>query len=188
MCQTLQHNRSDQRGRVTHMRVSRTYHCLTRQSSGPLCATTQLRCIDHPALLQGEDTPFPTDQVCTPLYLTHITVCMHTGMHSHWLTHTDIHIRTHPHIPHMHENTHNTHIYTQCKIYIYTPLRMVQLFQSMALQLHVQMSQSFASTWQPGSAWTGARSAPTSDCSTTSCNRRTRHILTCWRKRQWRLL
>ena len=65
-------------------------------------------------------------------------------------THTDIHLRTHPHIPHMHENTHNTHIYTQCKICIYIPLHMVQFFQSMALQLHVQMSQSFASTWQPG--------------------------------------
>ena len=46
----------------------------------------------------------------TYLTLSYITVYMHTGMHSHWHTHTDI--------PHMHANTHNTHIYTQCKIYI----------------------------------------------------------------------
>ena len=53
----------------------------------------------------------------------------HNCMHSHWRTHTDIHIRTHPHIPHMHENTHNTHIYTQCKIcIIYILLHMVQFF------------------------------------------------------------
>ena len=35
-------------------------------------------------------------------------------------------------------------------------------------QLHAQMSQSFASTLQPGLVRTGARSAPTWDCCSTS--------------------
>ena len=39
------------------------------------------------------------------IYCTCIQACTRTG------THTDIHIRTHPHIPHINKNTHNSHIY-----------------------------------------------------------------------------